>query len=90
MSTAWWMKASRRQKVPSRKVIRWELIGLEDPAVMSIEDIRREVLAASSSGLSLDTVARTQRKDAFRRSASEGIIEEAAKDLLKKSREKGR
>ena len=59
MSAAWWMKASRRHKALRRVTIRWEKLGLQDPTVISpnrsIEDIRREVLAASGSGLSKET-----------------------------------
>jgi hypothetical protein len=92
MSTAWWMKASRRHKVPRRVTIRWEELGLQDPTVISsnrsIEDIRREVLAASDSGLSHETLARSQSKGAFRRSSSGDMIEETGRDLLKKYREK--
>lgn len=43
------------------------MLGLQDPAqsssVPSIEDIRRQITAAASQGLSPDTVSRSQQKE---------------------------
>lgn len=46
-----------------RRTIHWELLGLLNPAVTSIEEIRRQIISASRSGLSPETVARAQHMD---------------------------
>ncbi|MBX3331125.1 MAG: hypothetical protein KF722_12025 [Nitrospira sp.] len=68
MSTAWWIKASPRRKgsIGKRK-FRWDLLGLQDPAVTastpSIEDVRRQIKSAASYGLSAETLLRSREKD---------------------------
>jgi hypothetical protein len=94
MNSGWWMTASRRQMPRSRKIIRWKLLGLRDPAVTSIEDVRRQVISAASVGLSSETVARTQRLGITPQSISkktvstqiqrEGISISRAKSLVPK------
>lgn len=50
-----------------RTKVRWEKLGLQDPAgsssATSIEDLRRQITSAASQGLSPDTVSRSQQKD---------------------------
>lgn len=58
---------SHKSKHGTRKTkVRWDVLGLQDPAVTSlipsIEDIRRQVISASNYGLSPDTLARSQTK----------------------------
>ena len=96
MNSGWWMTASRRQIPRSRKIIRWKLLGLQDPAVTSIEDVRRQVISAASAGLGPDTVARTQRMGVTPQSISkktvstqiqrEGISISRAKSLVPKGK----
>ena len=96
MNSGWWMTASRRQIPRSRKAIRWELLGLQDPAVTSIEDVRRQVISAASAGLGPDTVSRTQRMGVTPQSISkktvstqrqrEGISISRAKSLVPKGK----
>ena len=43
-----------------RRSIHWELLGLHNPAVVSIDEIRRQIISASSSGLSPETLVRGQ------------------------------
>lgn len=68
MSTAWWIKAAPRRKgsIGKRK-FRWDVLGLQDPAVTastpSIEDIRRQIKSAASYGLSAETLMRSREKD---------------------------
>lgn len=66
MGMGLWSKASRKQKPPSRITIRWDLLGLHDrtgnSSTLSIEEIRRQIIAASNYGLSPDTLARVQTK----------------------------
>lgn len=68
MNTSWGSKAPhRRKRAILRAKIRWEMLGLQDPAqsssVPSIEDIRRQITSAASQGLSPDTVSRSQQKE---------------------------
>ena len=46
-----------------RRTIHWELLGLHGPAVTSIDEIRRQIISASNSGLSPESVARSQKMD---------------------------
>jgi hypothetical protein len=68
MKTSWGTKASnRRKRAIRRTTFRWDVLGLQDPAQssssMSIEDIRRQIISASSQGLSPDTLSRNHVKD---------------------------
>jgi hypothetical protein len=68
MNTAWGAKAShRRKRVVLRTKVRWEILGLQDPAQLSsspsIEDIRRQISSAASWGLSSDTLSRSRQTD---------------------------
>ncbi|NGZ02509.1 MAG: hypothetical protein CV090_05590 [Nitrospira sp. WS238] len=67
MKTSWGANAShRRKRVVSRAKVRWEILGLEDPAQSSsspsIEDLRRQITSAASSGLSAETLSRSGQK----------------------------
>lgn len=73
MYIPWATKGSRKPKHGTRKTkVHWDVLGLQDPAVTSstpsIEDIRREIISASSAGLSSETLARAQTKGASRQS----------------------
>ncbi|OQW31558.1 MAG: hypothetical protein A4E19_08070 [Nitrospira sp. SG-bin1] len=75
MNTSWGTKAiHRRKRTILRTKVRWEMLGLRDPAQSSpepsIEDIRRQITSAASQGLSPDTVSRSQQKDARPKSGS--------------------
>lgn len=68
MNTSWGAKAShRRKRVVLRTKVRWEVLGLQDPAQSSsspsIEDLRRQISSAASSGLSSDTLSRSRQTD---------------------------
>lgn len=68
MNTSWGAKAShRRKRVVLRTKVRWEVLGLQDPAQSSsspsIEDLRRQISSAASSGLSSDTLSRSRQAD---------------------------
>jgi hypothetical protein len=68
MNTLWGTKAShRRKRIVLRTKVRWEILGLQDPAQSSsspsIEDIRRQVSSAASWGLSSDTLSRSRQMD---------------------------
>ena len=68
MNTSWGTKAPhRRKRAILRTKVRWEMLGLQDPAQLSsapsIEDIRRQITSAASQGLSADTVSRSRQKD---------------------------
>jgi hypothetical protein len=89
------MKTMPQPKTPIRKrVIHWELLGLQGPAVTSIEEIRRQIISASRGGLSPDTMARTQRmgitpqalskKTVVTQMQREGISKSRAKSLVPK------
>jgi hypothetical protein len=72
MNTSWGTKSShRRKRSILRTKVRWEVLGLQNPAssssAPSIEDIRRQIISASSYGLSPDTLARTQTKGPARK-----------------------
>lgn len=68
------MKAMHQPKTPiRRRTIHWELLGLHTPAVTSIEEIRRQIISASSCGLSPETVARGQKIDLSRQSAAQDV-----------------
>jgi hypothetical protein len=67
MNTSWGSKSlHRRKRVVLRTKVRWEMLGLQDPARSSaepsIEDIRRQITSAASQGLSPDTVSRSQQR----------------------------
>jgi hypothetical protein len=68
MKTSWGANASyRRKRIVPRTKVRWEMLGLQDPAQSSsspsIEDLRRQITPASSSGLSSDRLSRSGEKD---------------------------
>lgn len=68
MNTSWGTKAPhRRKRAILRTKVRWDVLGLQEPAqtssTMSIEDIRRQITSAASQGLSPDTVSRSRQKD---------------------------
>ena len=68
MNTSWGTKAPhRRKRTILRTKVRWEMLGLQDPAqsssALSIEDIRRQITSAASQGLSPDTLSRSRPKD---------------------------
>jgi len=68
MNTSWGAKAPhRRKRVVVRTKVRWEILGLRDPALASsspsIEDLRRQITSAASSGLSSETLSRSGQKD---------------------------
>lgn len=68
MKTSWGTKSpNKRRRVVLRTKVRWEKLGLQDPAgsasVPSIEDLRRQIASAASQGLSPDTVSRSQQRD---------------------------
>lgn len=78
MYTSWATKGSRRPKHSTRKTkVHWDVLGLQDPAMTSstpsIEDIRREIISASSIGLSSETLARAQTKGASRESGPKAL-----------------
>ena len=79
MYTLWGTKGSHRSKQGNRKAkVHWDVLGLEDPAVTScipsIEDIRRQIITASSYGLSPETLARAQTKGASRKSVPKAAV----------------
>jgi hypothetical protein len=80
MYTPWGTKGSRRLKHGTRKTkVHWKVLGLQDPTATastpSIEDIRREIISASSHGLSRETLARAQtKKGASRQSVPKTAI----------------
>ncbi len=68
MNTSWGTKSPhRRKRAILRTKVRWEMLGLQDPAqsssALSIEDIRRQITSAASQGLSPDTLSRSRPKD---------------------------
>ena len=68
MKTSWGTKSpNKRRRVVLRTKVRWEKLGLQDPAGLSsapsIEDLRRQITSAASQGLSPDTVSRSQQQD---------------------------
>ena len=79
MYTPWGTKGSHRSKprTPKPKV-HWDVLGLQEPAVtsstLSIDDIRRQIISASSSGLSLETLARAQTKGVSRHSGPRAAV----------------
>ena len=67
MYPTWGIKASpRRRGSICKKQLRWEALGLQDPAATSstpsIEDVRRQIISASNYGLSPATLARSREK----------------------------
>lgn len=54
------MKPCTNQRHPFVDEAFTELLGLHNPAVISIDEIRRQIISASSSGLSPETLARGQ------------------------------
>jgi hypothetical protein len=79
MYTPWGTKGSHRPKRGTRKTkVHWDVLGLQDPAMTSstpsIEDIRREIISASSTGLSRETLARAQTKGVSRQSGPKAAI----------------
>lgn len=78
MKTSWGTKAPhRRKQAILRTKVRWERLGLEDPAhapsALSIEDIRRQITSAASQGLSPDTVSRSHRTDGHSKAGSKKV-----------------
>ena len=72
---SWWMKASpRRRGSLGKRKFRWDVLGLEHPAETlsppSIEDVRRQIISASSYGLSPETLARSRKKGGRHKPAS--------------------
>ena len=66
------MKIMHQPMTPiRRRRIHWELLGLHGPAVTSIEEIRRQVISASNSGLSTVTVPRGQKMEPSHHSAAQ-------------------
>ena len=68
MKRSWGANAPyRRKRVVPRAKVRWEILGLQDPAQSSsspsIEDLRRQITSAASSGLSSETRSRSDPKD---------------------------
>jgi hypothetical protein len=78
MTTSWGTKSPhQRKRSILRTKVRWEVLGLQDPAqsvAPSIEDVRRQIISASSYGLSPDTLARTQTKGAAHQSAPKAAV----------------
>jgi hypothetical protein len=75
MNSSWGTKAPhRRKRAILRTKVRWEILGLQDPAQLSsapsIEDIRRQITSAASQGLSPDTVSRSREKEGRPKSGS--------------------
>lgn len=73
MKTSWGANASyRRKRIVPRTKVRWEILGLQDPVQSSsspsIEDLRRQITSAASSGLSSETLSRSGQKDVRPRS----------------------
>ncbi len=68
MEPTWGIKASPRRRGPAcKRNLRWDLLGLRGPAKApsspSIEEVRRQIISASSSGLSPETLARSREQD---------------------------
>ncbi len=68
MNSSWGTKAThRRKRALLRTKVRWDVLGLQDPAQttsrLTIEDLRRQIISASSEGLSPDTLSRSHAKD---------------------------
>ena len=68
MDPSWRVKGSSRRRGSTHKwKVRWEVLGLQDPAVISgttsIEDVRRQIISASNHGLSPETRARSREQD---------------------------
>ena len=77
MSSVWGAnKAARKRKRTVRKAkIRWDRLGLQDPALegptVSMEDIRRQVTSLASRGLGPGTRSRSGAKDSPAHSVSD-------------------
>lgn len=68
MNLSWRVKVSQKRRGSTHKwKVRWDVLGLPDPAVTSgtpsIEDVRRQILSASNYGLSPETRARSHEGD---------------------------
>lgn len=80
MSTVWGgNKAARKRKRTVRKAkIRWDVLGLQDPALEgaspSMEDIRRQVTSLASRGLGPGTRSRSGTKDSPTHSVSDVAV----------------
>ncbi len=80
MYGSWKMKRSHRRRVHNakRRHFRWEVLGLPKPVETSIttpiEDVRRQIITASSYGLSPETVARARTKGASRQSVPKEMV----------------
>lgn len=79
MYTPWGTKGSHRSKLGTRKTkVHWDALGLQDPAATSsapsIEDIRRQIISASSAGLSPESLARSQAKGVSRPTVSKTAV----------------
>ncbi|MGE0642625.1 MAG: hypothetical protein AB7P24_03045 [Nitrospira sp.] len=67
MKISWGGKtAQRRKRAILRTKVRWDALGLQDPAqaasTLSIDDVRRQIISASNHGLSADSLSRTRAK----------------------------
>jgi hypothetical protein len=67
MYLSWKTKALSGRRVSNyKKMLRWDVLGLQDPAKISctpsIEDVRRQIISASYHGLSPATLARSHKK----------------------------
>lgn len=77
MSTVWGgNNAARKRKRTVRKAkIRWDRLGLQDPALespsQSMEDIRRQVTTLASHGFGAETRSRSGTKGSPKHSASD-------------------
>ena len=80
MFTPWGAKGSNRSKGARKRKVHWDVLGLQDPTVISstpsIEDIRRQIISASNHGLSRETLARAQTKGASRQSVSKAAVKQ--------------
>ncbi len=80
MSTVWGgNKAARKRKRTVRKAkIRWDVLGLQDPALEgpspSMEDIRRQVTSLASRGLGPGTRSRSGTKDSRAHAVSDAAV----------------
>lgn len=76
----WKIRSSHRRRMHNSKKrnFRWDVLGLQKPAATSItspiDDVRRQIISASSYGFSPETVARAQTKSASRKSVPKEAI----------------
>jgi hypothetical protein len=82
MSLGWKVgRAARKRILPSSKPkIRWDVLGLQDPAEavssVSMEDIRRQVSSLASRGFGAGTRSRSVPKDSEPVVTHEPILQE--------------